>query len=848
MASEIASLSLEIKSDQVKQANVALREMAPAATAAERAAEKWSTKTDAAARSSEVFSKRVQGTIKNLEFERQQLTRSAAERQRYAMLQRAGVTASSAEGQAISASIAALQAQRAAMSRNAEIAAGMTSKSSAAAGAISIMTRALGPLVAALSAAAVAQQIWAAGMRTADLDEQAEQIGINVEQLQAWRLVGAQAGVETEELDKMFVRLQKTMGSANEGNKDAIENFRKLGVNILDANGELRGAGDTMPEVARGLLAISSVTERNALAMEILGKSGTKANTMLKEFAAGADNAVEKAKGLGAIAAPETIKNWDELADKLKVAGVVAGTLMATLGASVAGAAAKELDSIAVSLGRITTALNNLPKDASIWDKMDALFGGRKGTGIPGLRLSTPAELAADERKALEAEIAKRQATGRGDTPGTRAMIAKLPAVQAAETSINRDAQIAAERDRLINDGLPAKSPSEGKRNPLPKAGGGSDPYKAAIESAKEYIATKKAETEAVGQTALAAAQLKHETALINKASNDNKVLTAQQTVELKALAGAMAEADVSLKTASFMDDFQTRAEEFIAAQTMEQEALFMSTRAADALRFSTEALNAARRAGIELTPDAVNAIRQSADAMAEAKAKTDELAQITNLGREVFKGFFSDMREGLMAGQSLWASFGNAAVNALNRIAEKLIEMAATKVFDAAFPGGGGGIFGSIFGSAGGGAASVLGDVFANALVLAEKGRVFDAGNVVPFKTGGVVGGPTFFPMANGRTGLMGEAGPEAVMPLRRGSDGRLGVAAAGGITAGSVHISISLDDDMLEAKIDNRSNANIVMASPRIIGSAVKQSDGRVTTNMNKAQAEGGGDYRVR
>jgi len=61
--------------------------------------------------------------------------------------------------------------------------------------------------------------------------------------------------------------------------------------------------------------------------------------------------------------------------------------------------------------------------------------------------------------------------------------------------------------------------------------------------------------------------------------------------------------------------------------------------------------------------------------------------------------------------------------------------------------------------------------------------GGVFQGGSQVKaFANGGVVGGPTYFQMSGGQTGLMGEAGPEAIMPLKRGKDGKLGVQAEGG------------------------------------------------------------------
>jgi phage-related minor tail protein len=67
-------------------------------------------------------------------------------------------------------------------------------------------------------------------------------------------------------------------------------------------------------------------------------------------------------------------------------------------------------------------------------------------------------------------------------------------------------------------------------------------------------------------------------------------------------------------------------------------------------------------------------------------------------------------------------------------------------------------------------------------------------AGAVKPFAAGGVIGTPTYFPMMDGGVGLAGEAGPEAIMPLKRGPDGRLGVSGAGG--GNSITVQIATPD----------------------------------------------------
>ncbi|WP_050527402.1 phage tail tape measure protein [Pseudorhodobacter aquimaris] len=96
----------------------------------------------------------------------------------------------------------------------------------------------------------------------------------------------------------------------------------------------------------------------------------------------------------------------------------------------------------------------------------------------------------------------------------------------------------------------------------------------------------------------------------------------------------------------------------------------------------------------------------------------------------------------------------------------------------------------------------SALGGLVANGLNSAlggimpfADGGAFTQGRVMPFAKGGVVSSPTNFPMRGGM-GLMGEAGPEAIMPLARGADGRLGVQAGGSAQPITVVMNISSPD----------------------------------------------------
>lgn len=103
---------------------------------------------------------------------------------------------------------------------------------------------------------------------------------------------------------------------------------------------------------------------------------------------------------------------------------------------------------------------------------------------------------------------------------------------------------------------------------------------------------------------------------------------------------------------------------------------------------------------------------------------------------------------------------------------------------------------------------------IIQSALPFAD-GASFSQGRVTAFANGGVVNGPTNFPMRGGM-GLMGEAGPEAIMPLSRGANGKLGVRAEGG---SSRPINVTMNISTPDAEGFRRSQSQIAAQMGRAL-----------------------------
>ena len=109
----------------------------------------------------------------------------------------------------------------------------------------------------------------------------------------------------------------------------------------------------------------------------------------------------------------------------------------------------------------------------------------------------------------------------------------------------------------------------------------------------------------------------------------------------------------------------------------------------------------------------------------------------------------------------------------------------------------------------------------FGGSTVESAQGNVFDKGAVVPFRRGGILRRPTLFPL-----GLAGEAGPEAILPLTRLSNGNLGVASNGGAPSMAIHI----DARGAQAGVEQHIRRVLAEEMPRIISQASSAGAQRV------------------
>lgn len=180
---------------------------------------------------------------------------------------------------------------------------------------------------------------------------------------------------------------------------------------------------------------------------------------------------------------------------------------------------------------------------------------------------------------------------------------------------------------------------------------------------------------------------------------------------KLKELAGWMTTVDEKGKKkkgggkteAEKYSDIVDGANRRIATLRAEQAALGLTGEAAAKLAYETDLLNEAQRKGIELTAAQRGELSTLAGSMASIEAATAKARDALDFAQDTSRGFFTDFADGLRNGEGLWKSFADAAVNALDKIASKLLDSGLDMLFGGGSTGGYG-ILSSLLGLGGGG------------------------------------------------------------------------------------------------------------------------------------------------
>ena len=155
-------------------------------------------------------------------------------------------------------------------------------------------------------------------IKTAELGDLAQSIGINVERLQELRYAAEQSGASAELLDDGIRKLNQRLGDvATDGTGAAAGAFERLQIAALNTDGTIRNAGDVFDEFVRKLESVGSEAEKAALASDLFGKqAGPRLVQFLSEGEAGIASLSKEARAFGLVMGEDLVKQTQALEDE----------------------------------------------------------------------------------------------------------------------------------------------------------------------------------------------------------------------------------------------------------------------------------------------------------------------------------------------------------------------------------------------------------------------------------------------------------------------------------------------------------------------------------------------------
>lgn len=193
-----------------------------------------------------------------------------------------------------------------------------------------------------------------AGQSADDLNTLAKVTGIGTDQLQKYKLSADLMDVSVESIAKSQQKLKKNMLGALDGTNEQAQYFEQLGINITNTDGSLRNASDVFDDTIEALGKMENETERDAIAMALMGKSANELNPLIEDggetYKKVAD--IMASNGLD-IVNQETLDKANQFNDALDTIKLTGMATLSTVGTQLAGYLAPAMEKIAEVLGKV---------------------------------------------------------------------------------------------------------------------------------------------------------------------------------------------------------------------------------------------------------------------------------------------------------------------------------------------------------------------------------------------------------------------------------------------------------------------------------------------------------------
>jgi hypothetical protein len=633
-----------------------------------------------------------------------------------------------------------------------------------------------------------------------DMRDLSQRTGVGVETLGQFKVAAELSGSSLEGVAKGLTFLNKNMVAAATGTEAAAAAFKTVGVSTTEADGTLRKADKVFLDVADRFAQLRDGPEKAALAIKIFGKAGAELIPILnlgskeiQRFGLGigpdfADKADAFNDQLGIMKAQTTVLTvqigsallpvMSGLVSVLTQAITFVGNLAGEFYKAIGGAAG--LQQVAAGLIKTMVVLGGVTAGVFIATNITTFTNAMKGLRVVmlGMLSIERATLAVQTARAAVLSLI----TGL-QTPGP-AQAKALGVIGGGAVGLGLAVSLGTLIDDLmkkIGTGISGALTMPNIPTPPP----GTTPDLSGLRTGdggkKKADDEAKRRREALIDSRNALQQSRAELQ-IEREMNPMRKIQLEYAEKRRVV---IANADKALREALSGEQQaniqRTRSVDIQKLQVQETNALIEKFKELKGVGFEAGMSGELFYTSVTKTTSAMEDFRAGLGSYIESIGTLG--ANLSNVTQTAFKGLEDAIVSLTTTGTFNFQQFAQSIIEETTRMVTRMLIIAPLlRSLQSLFSGGGGG--GLL------GVASSLSKTVG--FGVNAMGNVYAQNGIQKFARGGIVDKPTMFPFAKG-IGLMGEAGPEAIMPLRRGRDGRLGVQATNG--GGGVSVVVNVD-----------------------------------------------------